>query len=92
MSKIKGEHIQKPADIPVIRTIHKPIIDEIHPVVQELVSEYEYEVEDAVEAVQLCGSLNKAMDYLTKKENEEDSGDNWIQVTWEPDTDERYNA
>ena len=72
-----------------MRTIHKPIIDEVHPAVQELVNDYEYEVRDAIEAVQLCGSLSKAMDYLTKKENEGDSGINWIQAAWEPDKDER---
>ena len=80
--------VSKQAIVSAVKTIHKRIIDDTHSVVQELVNDYDYEVEDAIEAVQLCGSLNKAIDFLTKKENEGSEG-HWLQATWEPDTEER---
>ena len=56
---------------PKVKVVHRQIINESHPAVQELVDEYEYDLEAAIEAVRLCrGDLNKAMDYLERKNTE----------------------
>ena len=43
-------------------------INEFHPAVQQLVNEYEYDLEAAIEAVKLYGNVDEAMDYLIRKE------------------------
>ena len=86
---MKGADMTRAVVATAVKTIHKQIIDELHPDVQELVNEYDYMVEDAVESIQLCGSLDKAMDYLTKKESEGGFEGHWLHSTWEPDIEER---
>ena len=55
-----------------MKVVHRQIINESHPAVQELVEEYEYDLEAAIEAVRLCGgALDKAMDYLARKDTED---------------------
>ena len=56
---------------PKVKIIHRQIINESHPAVQQLVEEYEYDLEASIEAVRLCGNVNKAMDYLARKDTEE---------------------
>ena len=58
--------------IPKVKVVHRQIINESHPVVQQLVEEYEYDLDASIEAVQLFGSMQAAMDYLVGKEG--DSG------------------
>ena len=65
----------KSAVSPKVKVVHRQIINETHPAVQELIEEYEYDVEAAIEAVRHCGgALDKTLDYLARKdtENEED--------------------
>ena len=49
------------------KVIYKQVINESHSIVQQLL-EAEYEVDESIEAVQLFGSLDKAMDYLARKD------------------------
>ena len=60
--------------------------------VQQLVEEYEYDLDAAIEAVQLFGSKQGAMDYLAGKED--DSGDEEMiapnAAFLEPALEERY--
>ena len=72
-----------------VKVVYKPIVSESHPVVQQLVEE-EYDLDASIEAVRLFGTLEKAMDYLAKKETE--SGDDEAQPfipTVGPTTDDR---
>ena len=72
-----------------VKVIYKPIVNESHPVVRQLVEE-EYDLDASIEAVRLFGTLEKAMDYLAKKETE--SGDDEVQpsiATVAPTTDDR---
>jgi hypothetical protein len=62
--------------VPKVKVIHRQIINESHPVVQQLVEEYEYDLDASIEAVVLFGTLQRAMDYLAGKEG--DSGDEMI--------------
>ena len=56
---------------PKVKVVHRQIINESHQAVQELVDEYEHDLEDAIEAVRFCGGdINKAMDYLAKKDTQ----------------------
>ena len=56
---------------PKVKVVHRQIINESHPAVQELIED-EYDLEAAIEAVRLCGgSLQKAMDYLARKDTED---------------------
>ena len=59
--------------VPEVKVVHRQIINESHPVVQQLVEEYEYDLDASIEAVQLFGTQQGAMDYLAGKEG--DSGD-----------------
>ena len=53
------------ATSPKVKIVHRQIIDESHPAVQQLVDEYEYDLEASIEAVLLCeGDVTKAMNYL----------------------------
>ena len=62
---------------PKVKVVHRQIIIESHPAVQQLVDEYEYDLEASIEAVRLCrGDVNKAMDYLARKDAED--GENMI--------------
>ena len=56
--------------VPKVKVIHRQIISESHPVVQQLVEEYEYDLEASIEAVQLFGTKQGAMDYLAGKEGD----------------------
>jgi hypothetical protein len=57
---------------PRVKVVHRKIINESHPAVQELVEEYDFDLEAAIEAVRLCrGDVNKAMDYLTRRDTED---------------------
>ena len=58
--------------IPKVKIVHRHIINESHPVVQQLVEEYEYDLESSIEAVQLFETLERAMDYLARKEADND--------------------
>lgn len=59
------------ATSPGVKVVHRQIINESHPAVQQLVEEYEYDLEAAIEAVRLCGGdINKAMDYMANKDTE----------------------
>ena len=54
-----------------MKVIHRQIINESHPAVQQLVEEFEYDLEASIEAVRLCkGDVNRAMDYLARKDTE----------------------
>ena len=56
---------------PKVKVVHKQIINESHPVVQQLVEEYEYDLEASIDAVRLCGgTLERAMDYLARRDTE----------------------
>ena len=78
--------------IPKVKVIHRQIINESHPVVQLLVEEYEYDLDASIEAVQIFGSKQAAMDYLAGKEG--DSGDEEMiapnAALLEPALEERY--
>lgn len=79
--------------IPKVKVIHRQIINESHPVVQQLVEEYEYDLDASIEAVQIFnGSKQAAMDYLAGKEG--DSGDEEMiapnAALLEPALEERY--
>ena len=54
-----------------MKVICRQIINESHPAVQQLVEEFEYDLEASIEAVRLCGNVNKAMDYLARKDTDE---------------------
>lgn len=72
-----------------VKVVYKPIVNESHPVVQQLTDE-EYDLDASIEAVRLFGTLEKAMDYLAKKDTE--SGDDEEQhsvATVGPTTDDR---
>jgi hypothetical protein len=56
--------------VPKVKVIHRQIINESHPVVQQLVEEYEYDLDASIEAVQIFGSRQAAMDYLAGKEGD----------------------
>lgn len=58
--------------IPKVKVVHRRIINELHPVVQQLVEEYEYNLDASIEAVQLFGTKERAMDYLARKEGDSD--------------------
>ena len=67
-------HQTSPAAIsPSVKIIRRQIINESHPIVQQLVNEFEYDLDDSIEAVQLLGTLDRAMDYLARKEGENGS-------------------
>lgn len=51
-----------------VKIVHRRVINESHPVVQQLVDEFEYDMEASIEAVQLFETLEKAMDYLARKD------------------------
>ena len=78
--------------IPKVKVVHRQIINESHPVVQQLVEEYEYDLDASIEAVQLFGTKQMAMDYLAGKEG--DSGDEEMiapsAAILEPAAEERY--
>ena len=78
--------------VPKVKVIHWQIINESHPVVQQLVEEYEYDLDASIEAVQLFGSVQGAMDYLAGKEG--DSEDEEMiapnAALLEPALEERY--
>ena len=78
--------------VPKVKVVHRQIINESHPVVQQLVEEYEYDLDASVEAVQLFGTKQGAMDYLAGKEG--DSGDEEriapSATILEPAAEERY--
>ena len=72
-----------------MKVVYKPIVDESHPVVQQLVEE-EYDLDAAIEAVRLFGTLEKAMDYLAKKDTENGNDEVQLSVrTIGPTTDDR---
>ena len=53
---------------PKVKVVHRQVINESHPLVQQLVEEYEYDIELSIEAVRLCGKdFEKAMDYLATR-------------------------
>jgi hypothetical protein len=55
-----------------VKVIYRQVINESHPAVQQLVDEFEYDLEASIEAVRLCGgNVNKAMDYLARKDTDE---------------------
>ena len=54
-----------------MKVVHRQIINESHPVVQQLVDVYGYDLEASSEVVQLFGTLERAMDYLTRRDTEE---------------------
>ena len=56
------------ASAPEVKVIHREIINESHSVVQQLVNEFYYKLSDSIEAVQLYGNLQSAMDYLAAKD------------------------
>lgn len=58
-----------PATIsPKVKFVRRQIINESHPIVQQLVEEYEYDLEASIDAVRLCGgTLQRAMDYLARR-------------------------
>ena len=56
---------------PKVRIVYRQIINESHPAVQQLVEVYEYDLESSIEAVRLCGNVNKAIDYLAKKDTDD---------------------
>ena len=56
---------------PKVKVVHRQIINASHPIVQQLVDEYEYDLEPAIEAVRLCRDVNMALDYLARKETED---------------------
>ena len=58
--------------IPKVKIVHRHIINESHPVVQQLVEEYEYDLDASIEAVQLFGMLDRAMDYLARKDADDE--------------------
>jgi hypothetical protein len=77
-----------------VKVIHRQIINESHPVVQQLVDEYEYDLDASIEAVVLFGTKQRAMDYLAGKEG--DSGDEEMiaprAALLEPALEERYTT
>ena len=57
---------------PKVKVVHRQIINESHPVVQQLVEEYEYDLEPSIEAVRLSGgNLEGAMNYLARLDTED---------------------
>lgn len=58
---------------PKVKVINRQIVSESHPVVQQLVDDFDYGLEDAIEAVQLFRNLESAMDYLAMKDAKCDS-------------------
>ena len=57
---------------PKVKVVHRQIINESHPVVQQLVEEYEYDLEPSIEAVrQSGGNLEGAMNYLARLDTED---------------------
>ena len=73
---VKQNASSNPTIIPKVKVVHRHIINESHPVVQQLVEEYEYDLDASIEAVQLFGTKERAMDYLARKEG--DSEDEMI--------------
>ena len=53
---------------PKVKVIHQQVINESHPVVQQLVEEYDYDLDVSIKAVQLYGTKLRAMDYLARRE------------------------
>ena len=52
-----------------LRIVYKQLVDEFHPIVQEL-NEAGYSVEQSIEAVEQHEELERAMDYLLNLEEE----------------------
>ena len=67
---MKQKASSSPTIIPKVKVVHRHIINESHPVVQQLVEEYEYDLDASIEAVQLFGTKERAMDYLARKEGD----------------------
>ena len=80
------------AIIAKVKVIHRHIINESHPVVQQLVEEYEYDLDASIEAVQLFGTKERAMDYLARKEGDSEDEETITPSAAIPEAtpDERY--
>ena len=60
--------------------------------VQQLVEKYDYDLNASIEAVQLFGTKERAMDYLARKEVDSEDEETITQsvATTEPTAEERY--
>ena len=66
----KPKNSPNPAS-PKGKVVRRQIINESHPIVQQLVEEFEYELEPSIDAVRLCGGdLAKAMNYLETRDTD----------------------
>lgn len=61
-------------NITTIESVMQEPIDEDHPIVQDLVSAG-YSVEESIDAVERCETLEEALAYLERKAYEEDGGE-----------------
>ena len=86
------KHQTSPAVIsPTVKIVHKQIINESHPIVQQLVDVFEYNLADSIEAVQLLGTQDRAVDYLASKDAENSNEEDVTPpVVTEPTPEERY--
>ena len=72
-----------------IQIIDRSNVTKSHPVVEQLVGEFEYELSTSIEAVKLCGgSLAKALEYLSEIEGEDPSA---AQEVLQAVAEERYS-
>lgn len=74
---------------PKLKVIRQQIINESHPVVQQLVEEYDYDLDASIKAVQLCGTKQRAMDYLARREGDSEDEEPCAMLL-EPPIQERY--
>ena len=85
---VKQKESSSPIIIPKVKVVHRHIINESHPVVQQLVEKYDYDLNASIEAVQLFGTKERAMDYLARKEGDSED-EEMITPIIEPTPDER---
>ena len=71
-SHVNSGHHSSQVVVSDVTVVYRKIINESHPLVRQLVDEFEYDLEASIEAVQLFGTLDKALDYLAKKDAEND--------------------
>lgn len=59
--------------------------------VQELVEEYDYDLDSSIEAVQLFRTKHRALDYLARKEDDSEEEIIYSSSLLGPDARERYD-
>jgi hypothetical protein len=77
--------------VPNVKVIRRQVVNESHPIVQQLVKEYEYDLDASIKAVHLYGTKQGAMDYLARREGDSEDEES-SELLLQPAIQERYGS